>query len=140
MRRFILFMVIVLLAVSPNVYGAANVWSGVEEYPPTEQVRRMEITLSADVSDALLPSVMLGNYVYQGEVSSSADDVVTFTIDSDQGNPYYSITTSAATSASATNISQPVAYYWIGKDEVATYSLSGLGSGTVTIIVTVIKK
>ena len=119
---------------------AVDKWTGYESYEEGVLIVQREITLSADCADETLPEIFRGGYIYQGEMSGSLDDAWTFTIKSVLGNPLYTITTSAATSSDATNISQPAGYYYIGEDEVATYTLANLGSGTATIKITGVKK
>lgn len=95
------------------------------------------MTLSADASGVLLDPRLAGGYLTQVEIYSSADDAMTFSIDSHLGTELFTITTTAATGG---EIATPTAFWWIPKATSPTYTLSGLGSGTVTIEITVVKK
>lgn len=95
------------------------------------------LELSADDSSVDLDQRLAGGYLTQVEIYSSADDAMTFTIYSHLGTTLFTTTTTAATSG---EIETPDAFYFIPVATTPTYTLSGLGSGTVTIEITVIKK
>jgi hypothetical protein len=96
------------------------------------------LNLSADAANVNLPENLVGGYLYAVEIKSTADDAVTFTIKSHLGTTLYTVTTSAASSGA---IGLPVAFYPMNKNGnvYPTYTLSGLGSGTVSIEITVVK-
>lgn len=93
------------------------------------------LALSADDSAVNFDSRMTGGYLTQVEIFASADDAMTFTINSALGTELFTTTTTGATSG---EIATPTAFYYIPKDRVPNWTLSGLGSGTVTIEVTMI--
>lgn len=95
------------------------------------------LTLSADASAVALDATLSGGYLCQVEIFASADDAMTFTINSALGTQLFTTTTTAATSG---EISTPTAFWAIPEGQTPTYTLSGLGSGTVTIEVTVVKR
>ena len=92
-----------------------------------------KLSLSADASGVALDDAFQGNYLFQVEIYTSADDAVTFSIASETGTTLFTTTTTAATSG---EIDGPDAYYMI--TGAATYTLSGLGSGTATILITAV--
>ena len=93
------------------------------------------ITLSDNVASAPLPSNLRGGYLFSVEVKATADDAVVFTIKSELGTTLYTTTT---TGAIAGEIGNPAAYWPL--NGVPTYVLSGLGSGSVIIEITVVKQ
>jgi hypothetical protein len=93
------------------------------------------ITLSADVASAPIPANLRGGYLFSVEVKSTADDAVVVTIKSELGTTLYTTTT---TGAIAGEIGYPSSYWPL--NGVPTYTVSGLGSGSVTIEITVVKQ
>lgn len=85
------------------------------------------LSLSADGSGSLT-SDSFGCYLVQVEVSASADDAITLTLNTETGTQIGTITTSAATTGEFMALS---AYRYI--TDTPTYTLSGLGSGTATV-------
>ena len=124
-KRFYLIMAALLLF--PTVCLA-----GVEHF---EAGHRSEtLTLSADDSSVALSEDFVGYYLFQIEIFASADDAVTFSLNSEVGTQLFTTTTTAATSG---EIKGPSAYYLITGP--MDYTLSGLGSGTVTIVISAVK-
>jgi hypothetical protein len=89
------------------------------------------ISISADGS-AALPANWKGWYLTQVHVLTSLDDAVTLTINQHNGGQWGTITTTAATSGEYMNsdASSGECRYITG---TPTYTLSGLGSGTLTL-------
>lgn len=103
-----------------------------------ELVVTESLTLGANVTGSALPAILKGGYLYQVEVKATDDDAVTFSIASENGSTLYTTTTSAATTG---EVGQPTAYWWIHPTEAATYTLSSFsGTGTITVLITVVKK
>lgn len=102
---------------------------------PSSVMKTEILTLTADASDVDLHSDLLGGYLYSVEIYASADDALTFTVNSGLGTELYTTTTTGATSG---EIGIPTAYYPITR--MPTYTVSGIGSGTVTVEVTVVKR
>lgn len=94
-----------------------------------------KLDLSADASAVALTDDLVGGYLFSVEILTSADDVVTFTIDSGIGTVLFTDTTVAAT---AGEIANPTGYWPINSQP--NYTLSGLGAGTATIEITVVKR
>lgn len=118
-----LFLVILALMLVPAV-----AFAGAKKLPGGSIVE--VLSLSADASAVALSTEFIGQYIYQIEIKTSADDAVVFTINSESGSTLFTKTTTAATSG---EIGQPSGYYLITGP--ATYTLSGLGSGTAIITV-----
>lgn len=97
--------------------------------------RTQQIVLSADASTVDLSTFLVGGYLFSVEIFTSLDDAVTFSINSAVGTVLFTDTTTAATSG---EISSPSGYWPI--NGTPNYTLSGLGSGTATIEVTVAKR
>lgn len=95
------------------------------------------LTLTADAAAVALPSNLSGGYLYAVEINSTADDAMTFSISSALGTTLFTRTTSGAI---AGEIAHPSGYWPIPRGTTATYTLAGLGAGSVTIYVTVVKK
>jgi len=97
------------------------------------------LTLSADDADEPLEKVLCGGYLFSVEVLSTLDDAMTFTIFSRLGTTIFTTTTTAATSG---EIKNPSGYWPMNKTKTTlpTYTLADLGSGTVTIEITVAKQ
>lgn len=93
------------------------------------------LVLSANAAAVSLGDNLVGGYLFSVEILSSDDDTVTFSIDSGIGTELFSRTTTAATSGEIRN---PPGYWPI--NSTPKYTLSGLGSGTVTIEITVAKR
>jgi hypothetical protein len=93
------------------------------------------LTLSADASAVDLDASLIGGFLYSIEIYASADDAMTFSIASHLGTTLYTTTTTGATSG---QIETPTAFWPIS--DIPTYTLSGLGSGTVTVEITVAKR
>lgn len=102
---------------------------------PNRMITTQVLVLSANAAAIDLDHKLNGGYLFAVEVFASADDAVTFTINSGLGTELYTTTTSAATSG---EIGYPSAYWPITR--TANYTLSGLGSGSVTVEVTVVKR
>ena len=92
------------------------------------------LTLTADASAVDLRADLLGGYLYCAEIYATADDSVTLTINSGLGTEMLSL---AATGATSGEYGTPTAYYPITR--IPNYTVSGIGSGTVTIEITVVK-
>lgn len=114
-----------------NNDGDVVLWSAPEDYVMKTQI----LSLSADAAAVDLSADLVGGYLYSVELFASADDAVDFTINSGLGTELFTITTTSATSG---EIAQPTGYYPITR--VPNYTLANLGSGTITIEVTVIKR
>jgi hypothetical protein len=97
----------------------------------------LSLATTSTLSAVPLDWKLAGSYLYQVELLTSLDDTVTFAITSSLGVTLFTTTTTAATSGA---ITMPVAFYAITPGDQATWTLTGLGSGTATIKVTVIKK
>lgn len=93
------------------------------------------LSLSADASAVDLNDNLVGGYLFSVEIFTSADDAVTFTINTGIGSPIYTTTTTAAT-----NGETPVVTDRFTINSTPNYTLSGLGSGTITIEIVVAKK
>ena len=93
-----------------------------------------KLTLSANAGPVDLEEYMVGGVLYSVELVSSADDAVTFTLNTGNGAVMATITTTGATNGE-----------WMFPDDrypinsVPNYTLSGLGSGTVEVDITVWK-
>lgn len=94
-----------------------------------------QLSLSANASAQSLGSNLIGGYLFSVEIFASADDAVVFSIASALGTTIFTRTTTAATSG---EIANPTGYWPI--NDTPTYTLSGLGSGTVTVEITVAKR
>jgi hypothetical protein len=132
MKKVTLWLAILALAFVSPVMG--------DTFPQPETgtlVITESLSLSADDSDVALSTKLRGGYLFQVEVFTSADDAVTFTINSALGTQLFTMTTTAATSG---EIEQPDYFYYVPTNRTPTYTLSGLGSGTATIEITFIKK
>jgi hypothetical protein len=92
------------------------------------------LTLSADASSVDLSPELVGFYGYTVEIHTSADDAVTFTIDSCLGTELFTTTTTGATSGEISSWPTPWPITC-----TPTYTLSGLGSGTATVVITGVK-
>jgi hypothetical protein len=97
------------------------------------------LTLSDNASAVALPSNLIGGNLFSVEIKASADDSVVFTINSRLGTVLFTKTTSTAVTGV---IESPLGYWALNKVGTAgpTYTLSGLGSGTVQIEITVFKQ
>ena len=93
------------------------------------------ITLTDNIANEPLPSNLRGGYLFAVEVKSTADDAVVVTIKSELGTTLYTTTT---TGAIAGEIGYPSSYWPL--NGVPTYTVSGLGSGSVTLEITVVKQ
>lgn len=93
------------------------------------------ITLTDNVANASLPSNLRGGYLFAVEVKSTLDNAVVVTIKSELGTTLYTTTT---TGAIAGEIGNPSSYWPL--NGIPTYTVSGLGSGSVTIEITVVKQ
>lgn len=109
--------------------------SEVQEPPFT--ITTETLTLSANAAAVSFDGRVCGSWLNAIEIYASADDAVTFTINSALGTELYTTTTTGATSG---EIEVPTQYWPIPKNRIPTYTLSGLGSGTVTIDVTFSRK
>lgn len=132
MKKLLLILMMVLL-----LAGTATGEVIVTDLPSGVQVVTEKLTLSADASAVDFTGYFEGGYLYQVEIFASADDAMTFTINSYLGTEFYTTTTTAATSG---QVDQPWDFYFFPDGEVPNYTLSGLGSGTVTIEVTVVRR
>lgn len=92
------------------------------------------LSLSADASDVSLDAALIGGTLFHVEILTSADNAVTFSIKSGLGTTMLTKTTTAATTG---EYASPSDRYAINR--LPTYTLSGLGSGTATIEITVWK-
>ena len=90
-----------------------------------------KLILSADAAAVALDAKFLKKYLLQVEIKTTSDNAVTFSIASHLGATLFTTTTTAATTG---EVAQPTAYYAI--TGIPTYTLSGLGSGSATIVVT----
>ena len=97
------------------------------------------MTLSADASAVYLGGNLCGGYLFSVEIISTADDAMTFSIASQNGTTLYTTTTTAATSGQIENPTGMWPMNCTGTDR-PTYTLSGLGSGSVVIEITVVKR
>lgn len=90
------------------------------------------ITISADGSAVALPSYWKGWYLAQVFLLASADDAFTITINQHNGGRVGTITTTAATTGEymPSDAATAECRYITG---TPTYTLSGLGSGTITL-------
>lgn len=86
---------------------------------------------AADASDQQFNISLMGSYLYQYEIKTSADDIVTFTVKSAEGSTLFAVTTSGATSGEIGFFDD----FWALTGR-PTWTLSGLGSGTIKIIIT----
>lgn len=90
------------------------------------------LVLSGDASEVNLDARLIGGYLFSVEVVTSADDAVTFTIKSGLGTTMCTGTTTAATSGEYISINDRYAI-----NSLPNYTVSGLGSGTLTVQITV---
>jgi hypothetical protein len=93
------------------------------------------LNLSANASGVALPDNLISGNLFSVEVKASVDDAVTFTINSPLGTSLFSATTSGAVLG---EIESPAGFWVLNPG--CTYTLSGLGPGTVQVEITVFKK
>jgi hypothetical protein len=93
------------------------------------------LSLSADATAVDMDQDLVGGYLFSVEIVASADDAVTFSIDSGNGATIFTDTTVGAI---AGEIANPTGYWPI--NSLPNYTLSGLGAGTVVIEITVAKR
>lgn len=105
--------------------------------PPQWTLYTQVLTPTADASAQDFNAQVAGSYLYSVEIKTSTDDALTFTIYSGLGTQLFTRTTTAATSG---DISMPTAFWPITRDRTPNWTLSGLGSGTITIEVTFVKR
>jgi hypothetical protein len=96
------------------------------------------ITVTADFSDTVLHASLAGGYLFQVAIKTTLDESVTFAIANELGCPLFSESWSAAATGEAPK--SPSSYFWIPAGTSPTATLSGLGSGSATIQITVLKK
>jgi len=137
MKRLLIVAAIVFFASTALCADVAHKQDGEAQY--ITQI----LYLSADGS-ASLGNNLCGGYLFSAEVFTSADDAVTFSIASRYGTVMLTGTTTAATSGEYID---PTAYRpmncnsdSLSSNDNPQYTLSGLGSGTAIIEVTVVKR
>lgn len=130
MKRNLLFLTLLIV-----VFVCIGAVSEVQNPPFT--ITTETLTLSANASGVSFDGRVCGSWLNAIEIYASADDAVTFTINSYLGTQLYTTTTTSATSG---EIGVPTQFWPIPKNQTPTYTLSGLGSGTVTINVMFCKK
>lgn len=126
MKKVLLTLFIVMLAFTISSAGTKTV-------PRTATHSFVDtITISADDTDVALPAYWYGYYLVQVFVLASADDAFTLTVNQHNGGQWGTITTTAATTGEYMPSDAAAAEnrYITG---TPVYTMSGLGSGTVTI-------
>jgi hypothetical protein len=109
----------------------------VHRIPPEVQYKVQRITgISANCSDVALDDRLVGGYIFTVKAKTTSDDAVTVTIkDSDGATLAGGSATSAATGGEWLTVEDryPI-------NDIPTYTVAGLGGGTLIIEITVAKQ
>ena len=135
MKKTALTMVAVLMLIGIAYAAIVPVARYIHKSSGDTMYVTQKLDLSADASAVNLSEDLVGGYLFSVEIFTSADDAVTFTIDSGIGTVLFTNTTVTAT---AGDIANPSGYWPI--NSLPNYTLAGLGAGTATVEITVVKR
>lgn len=137
MKKALIILALILLIPFQSIAGNIVHKMNGETHYITQVITLTDNATSVDLDDNIC-----GGFLYQVEIKSTLDDAVTLTINSRLGTQLYTVTTSTATSGTVAILED---LFILNKDstnednDYPTYTLANLGSGSITIEITVIK-
>ena len=136
MKKFILVLIILLFPFFTT--SAFSDTLTAETEGADLDVTQIMSGVSADFSGTDLEDRMSGGFLYQVGIKTTLDESVTFTVTSASGFPLFSESWTAAATGEEPKL--PSGFFWIPTGSTPNATLSGLGSGTATIEITILKK
>jgi hypothetical protein len=128
----VFFLITYIFLTAAIVYAGASLEDQWSENESGSLKYAAKISCTDNVATEVLPTKLLGTYLYEVKLITSTDDTVDLSIDDEDGVPFFS---KSYTSATSGDRDQPDAFWLITPLDNPTYSLSNMdGGGTATLI------
>jgi hypothetical protein len=124
MKRVVVYTAMLIFLVLSFVHADEAMYPGANN-----EIISYKVAVSANAAAVPLPHNFVGAYLYPVEIISTLDDALTVSLATALGTSLGTKTTTAATSGEWL-----IPAIWYPLTSLPTYTVSGLGSGSVTLV------